>query len=347
MGKIVFLFKKFSLIRLINILAIFFLIAGGWAMSFAQPKSVAIGTTSIGSSTYIISVRIADLISKYTGINAIAEVGGGADAIARLLRDGRVQLAMLSSFAAEHAYKGDEQFSKEGKIPVRALIWGSPSLRQPIARAASGIKTIADFSGKRILAGRTVALDTIIVFKALLKVYGVEPSTVKALEYSKPKEIMDALKSGTADGVIWPVSIANPNVIELQETVKLVFPSISKDKWDPLLKQLGPAFYIETVPANTYKNQPEDVYVPSLRMGLSTLESFPEETAYRIVKTLFDHQEEFKLVHPTAKYYNTQNSLNHFCIPFHLGAIKYYKEIGVWKEEHEYKQRAILALGKK
>ena len=70
---------------------ILILINGGWAEETAVPKSVAIGTTSIGSVTYVISVGIADLISKHAGINAIAEVGGGADAIARLLRDGKVQ----------------------------------------------------------------------------------------------------------------------------------------------------------------------------------------------------------------------------------------------------------------
>ncbi|NWG75524.1 MAG: TAXI family TRAP transporter solute-binding subunit [Rubrivivax sp.] len=348
MTKISLLFKRFSLFITVSIVAILILTNGGWAAETTVPKSVAIGTTSIGSATYVISVGMADLISKHAGINAVAEVGGGADAIARLLRDGKVQLAMLSSFAAEHAYKGDEQFAKEGKIPVRALIWGSPSLRQPIVRTASGIKTIADFAGKRILAGRTVAADTIIVYNVLLKVYGVDPASVKALPYSKPKEIMDALKSGTADGVIWPVGIGNPNVFELQETVKLGFPSISKDKWEATLKGLGSAFYIETVPANTYKNQPEDVYVPSLRMGFSTLQSFPEEAAYRIIKTLLGpHYEELKLVHTTAKEYNVQGTVNQFCIPFHPGAIRYYKEIGVWKEEHEKKQRAILALEKK
>lgn len=347
MGKISILFRIFSLIGIVGILFLLLLVSVGLAVVVTLPKSVAIGTTSIGSSTYVISVGMADLISKYAGINAVAEVGGGADANVRLLRDGKVQLAMINSFTAEHAYKGDEQFSKEGKIPVRALLWGSPSLRQPIVRAASGIKTIADFKGKRIFAGRTVAADTILVYNVLLKVYGIDPTTVKALMFSRPKEIMDGFKSGMADGAIWPVSIGNPNVIELQESVRLGFPSISKDKWEAVLKGLGPAFYIETVPANTYKDQPEDVYAPSIQMGLSTLQSFSEEAAYLIVKTLLDHYEELKLLHITAKDYNIKKTLNQFCIPFHPGAIRYFKEIGAWKEEHENRQKGVLSLEKR
>jgi TRAP transporter TAXI family solute receptor len=308
------------------------------------PKSVAIGTTSIGSTTYVVSVGIADFISKYTGISAVAEVGGGADAILRLLRDGKVQLAMVNSFAVTHAYRGDLQFTGERRTPIRALIWGSPSLRAPIVREASGIRMISDFAGKRILARRKVGADTEITFNALIKAYGVDPGSVKVLTYSKPKEIMDALKTRTADGAIWPVGLKNPNVMELQETVKLVFPSISKDKWNAVLKELGPSFYIETIPANTYKNQPTDVYAPSIQMGFGTLKDFPEEAVYQIVKAVLSRYDDFKLIHEGAKDYTPANTLKQFCVPFHPGAIRYYKEIGAWTSEHDRKQKEVLAI---
>jgi hypothetical protein len=325
------------------------MILGGpaWAKDPALPKNVAIGAPSIGSAPYVVSVGIADFISKYAGMNAVAEVAGGADAIARLLRDDRVQLAMLNSFSAAHVYKGDLQFANERRAPVRAILWGNSSLRQPVVREASGIKAISDFAGKRILAGRKVAVDTEIVFDALMKIYGVNPGSVKEIPYSKPKEIMDALKTGTADGAIWAASAPNPLILELQETVKLRFPTVSKDKWDALLKELGPAFFMETLPVNTYKNQPEDIYVPSIQMGFSTLRDFPEEAAYQVLKAVLGHFDEFKLIHPTARDWTPQNTLNQFCVPFHPGAIRYYKEIGLWKSEHEKRQQAVLALEKK
>lgn len=247
MGNISILFRSFPLIGILCILIIPIPISG-LTIDSTMPKSIAIGTTSVGSAPYVLSVGIADFITKYAGMNANAEVGGGGDAIARLLRDGKVQLAMLNSFSATHIYRGDLQFAKERRASVRAILWGNPSPRQPVVREASGIKAISDFAGKRILAGRKVALDTEVVFDALMKIYNVPKESVKVIPYSKPKEIMDALKTGTADGAIWPASAPNPLILELQETVKLRLPSVSKDKWDALLKELGPAFFIWTLP---------------------------------------------------------------------------------------------------
>jgi TRAP transporter TAXI family solute receptor len=327
-------------------LAVFvFFGAPTWAEA-SQPKSLAIGTTSVGSAPYVVSVGIAELITKKAGIPTTAESAGGADANARLLGKKRVQMAMLTSFAAEHAYKGDLQFKKDGKIPVRALIWGQASPRQPVATKASGIKTIADFAGKRVLGKRRVGADTFITFQALLKAYGMTTKDVKVLTYSKPKEIMDAFKGRMAAAAIWPASPPNPLILQLQETVELSFPSIPKEKWDMVLAECGAAFFMTTIKANTYKNQPEDIYVPALQMGLGAHRDLPDETAYEVTKALVENYDELKTFHPIAKHYNTKNTLKQWTLPFHPGAIKYFKEIGLWTSEMDKKQAEVLALEK-
>lgn len=329
--------------------ATFFMVFAGLGSAWAAglPKNVAIATTSVGSAPYVVSVGIAELLTKKAGISATAEASGGADAIAHLLRTGNVQLGILNSFSAEHAFKGTLEFAKFGKTPVRAIMWGSDSLRQPVVRKASGIKTIADFKGKRILAIRTVAKDTEVVFNGLLKAYGLTHDQMKVLTYSKPKEIMDDLKSGSVDGAIWPATAPNPLVLQLQESVDLAYPSIPKEKWDALLKELGSAFFMSTVKPNTYKNQPEEIYVPSIQQGLGALESFSDEAGYRIAKALFDNYNELKSFHPSASDWNIKNTLQQFCVPFHNGAIRYFKETGAWTPEMEKKQLELLALEKK
>jgi TRAP transporter TAXI family solute receptor len=312
--------------------------------ALSQTQSLAIGTTSVGSAPYVVSVGISELITKKAGISATAESAGGADAIARLLGKKRVQLGMLNSFAAEHAYKGDLQFEKTGKIPVRALIWGNDSPRQPVALASSGIKNVGDFAGKRILGKRKVGADTFIVFEALLKAYGMTTKDVKVLTFSKPKEIMDAFKARMADAAIWPASAPNPLIMQLQESVDLSYPSVPKDKWDAVLRGCGSAFFMATIKANTYKNQPEDIYVPAIQMGLSTLKDLPEETAYKITKAILGNYDDLKAFHPTAKYWTVEATLQQWCEPFHPGAIKYFKEIGAWTAEMDKKQQEILAL---
>jgi hypothetical protein len=66
-------------------------------------------------------------------------------------------------------------------------------------------------------------------------------------------------------------------------------------------------------------------------------------TAYTVVKTFWEHIDEFQKYHRVCEGFNLKNALNGFgVIPMHPGAVAYYKEKGMWKDEHEKKQKALL-----
>jgi TRAP-type uncharacterized transport system substrate-binding protein len=77
-------------------------------------------------------------------------------------------------------------------------------------------------------------------------------------------------------------------------------------------------------------------------MTLSTMDSLPEQVAYLITKTVMSHYDDFKLVHEDAKYWTAKESLRHFSVPFHPGAVRYYKEIGAWTPYYEKIQKGLL-----
>jgi len=59
-----------------------------------------------------------------------------------------------------------------------------------------------------------------------------------------------------------------------------------------------------------------------------------EDLVYKIVKALYEHQEEKDAIMPAAKDFNLENvfrGTENLGLPFHPGAIKYYKEKGIWK----------------
>ena len=77
--------------------AIFVFIAGaGYAQ---QPKALAMGTSAMGSAFYTLSVVMANVFTKSTGINVSVESVGGSDATIRGLAAKKVELAMLNATA--------------------------------------------------------------------------------------------------------------------------------------------------------------------------------------------------------------------------------------------------------
>jgi len=309
--------------------------------------SLAFGTSSIGSAFYIISVGMGDIISKKTGINISVESVGGSDANARALTQKKIDLAILNSISVATAYMGEGPFAKEGKADLRVIAQGQQALRNLVARSASGIKTPADLKGKKFIGKRPALADLEMITHALLKAYGVPKDSLKILQTAETKEALEALKMGSADGAIIPAGLRSSTLLELAQSVDVTFLSISDDKMGRILEELGPAFHEGVIPKGTYKGQMEDVKVPALLAEIAVRADFPEDLAYLLTKTLMESEKELANVHSVGKEWTVSNTLRPPPAPFHSGAIKYFKERGLWSPALEKFQEKLSKIGRK
>jgi hypothetical protein len=291
------------------------------------------------------TVGMANLITKKTGMNISAEAVGGSDANVRALRDKKIDLAMLNANAIASGYLGTEQYAKLGKIPLRVFIQGQESLRYIIVRKASGIKGPADLRGKKFIGKRRAGVDVELVANALLKAYNLTKENVKILETAETNEAIEAIKTGVVDGAVIQAGVRASNLMELSKDVDINFLSIPDDKLQLMLRELGPAFHKGVVPAGTYKDQNQVIQIPSLLTCIAARADFPEDLAYTITKTLMDNQEALATMHSVGKEWTMENTSKSPPAPFHPGAIKYFKEKGVWNDNLEQVQQQLFKLG--
>ena len=57
-----------------------------------------------------------------------------------------------------------------------------------------------------------------------------------------------------------------------------------------------------------------------------------EEIAYELTRVLFEHHDELAAVHPMAAVLSMETATAGSPIPFHDGALRYYREQGAWSE---------------
>jgi TRAP transporter TAXI family solute receptor len=68
---------------------------------------------------------------------------------------------------------------------------------------------------------------------------------------------------------------------------------------------------------------------------LITNEEMLEEEVYELTKTLFDHLENLRNAHSSAKNIQLEKATQNLPVPLHPGAEKYYREKGVLHEKKE------------
>ena len=100
------------------------------------------------------------------------------------------------------------------------------------------------------------------------------------------------------------------------------------------LIKIYPFFFAAPIPAGTYRGQ-EEAFAGMIvgSMHFITSADKDENTVYQFTKILYEHRAEVVKQHPAGKAINPKNIVKNTGIPFHPGAIRYYKEIGIWPEE--------------
>jgi hypothetical protein len=55
----------------------------------------------------------------------------------------------------------------------------------------------------------------------------------------------------------------------------------------------------------------------------------PDDLVYQLVKAVFEGQPRLQRAHPVASETIPQNAVKDTFLPFHPGAVRYYREIGI------------------
>ncbi len=310
--------------------------------------SISLATSSVGSTPYVISVGIADIITKEGKVSMQVQSFGGSDASTRAVRDGKMDTATVNTLALNNAYWGKEQFAAEGKASsLRLLMLGNSTPRYIVAKEGSGIKDFQDLRGKTIIGRRTALADMEQALDAYLQIAGVDKTEVKIVESAaETREEINTLRVGAVDAI---VGVTNPVQADFQEAareVPLVILSLTEEQINgPVVKNyLSRGFALMSVanPDVPYKITHEKGIVLAAPFALVASDKLPDDIAYNIIMDLHDNYDTLCSVHSLAKEWTIENTLRNPPIPFHDGAIKAFKELGKWTDELENIQSRLL-----
>jgi len=304
--------------------------------SVAQ-EAIRIGTSSVGSVFYTIAIGAGEIITKYAKLNTTVEPVGGSSANMRGLAAKKIEFALANAFASFSAFRGTHNFKKP--IDVRLVVQGQSSFRWMLIRKGSGIKRIEDVSGRTLVAKRRALPEIELVMNAYTKVFNLR--NLKVVATTNSPQVYKALRAGSVDAAVMPFSRKAAAVQKPMRDGVIDFLYLPAAKRDEMLKHLPPMFFAGKFKAGTYEGQKKDVHLVGLNTYFMTRPGVSANTVYKVTKAILENTKEFATYHRAARQWTMKRTLKNLALPFHPGAIRYFKEKGVWTAELAARQKAL------
>lgn len=323
------------------------LMAGGASAQAAErPRSMSILDGRTASSVYAFATGMAELITKYTGIKTIPSASTyGKNLI--LVHGKEAEFCMTNNDRAYFGARGQEDYKDYGKMNIRLLF--SSSVSAPfvfVTRRDANLKSLADLKGKKVMCiqpgNPTFTKGADLLFEAA----GMSRTDVQALSFAGHDEGNMALKERRISAYIQPVTTTSvmPFVQELNYEVALRLLSGPGNKLDAILSK-NPYFRKDTLPGKIYGEMTDNADLTSI--GISEIVvcqgTLSDDLVYSAMKAIFDHLQELYPFTPISRVWTTDPVTSAAVLPYHSGAVRYYREKKMWTETVENKHKQLLS----
>ncbi len=288
-----------------------------------MPGKINMGTADTGGTYFILGAGLAQVIQNSLNIPTTAEATAGSPENIIFMDSDEMTLGIVSAEDGDLAVKGIERYKK--KYDLRAITPLYPNVTQPIVLAKSNIKTISDLKGRKVSVG-TVGGGVYTMNKVLLGTLGIDiTKDIKAVEIGF-SEAGIALQDGTVEAAFQTTGAPAAFALEVESNNPIRIISLSDEEINTLLEKQK--YYKRTViKAGTYRTVTEDVNTIGSWSILATTANLSDDAAYAITKAIYENLGDVHSVHAVGKFISPEN-LKNTTIPYHPGAIKYFKEKG-------------------
>ena len=294
-------------------------------------RYISIGTAPAGGAFFVVGSAIAEVVDgniQDANWEVTAEATKGTQENIRRVVNGELEFALANAAISYFAVRGEGAWATEHAI--RNVMTLAPNVGLFLTSQSSDIRSIRDFAGKRIVVGPAGAGFEYFL-KPILAAHGITYDDFTPIN-STYIGAVDLLADGSAAAAFVGGAIPTPAATQASTSQKIFFIPFDDAAKQSLFADY-PFFNAVTIPANTYKGQMEPFASMNVgAMHLISAENADENTVYEFVKTLYTHRAEVVKRHGAGKAINPKNVVKDIGTPFHPGAVRFYRDIGIWQE---------------
>jgi TRAP transporter TAXI family solute receptor len=302
---------------------------------------ITIGSNPPGTSYYAVGGGIAKLIQEELGVQATVRPFAGSSVYLPLLQRGELPLGLNTGIDSYFAFSASDIY--EAPMPnLRLLISLWPIRHSYLVRADSGMRSIEDLRGRRVVTDLSANAFLGPYHRAILATAGLTDSDLEPINTGGLPDGLRLLTQGRADAT--PASIDLALVRQAHTTIAGGIRYLTLGSVDGRAPEAVPGASVAMAsPTAVTTGFDAPMLLPQFHTYLNTSTALADADAHAIARLVYEHwdalQRDFPVLAETGRDALVPADVP---VPYHAGAIAYYREAGLWSERHQANQDHLL-----
>ena len=299
----------------------------------ASAQTVGFATLPPGSILHAQASVIAKVVQDHSKLQVRVVGYGGDTGILEAVAAKKSDFWVLDVGESADALHGRGTWKGNAKPTLRTAITMYGFQMAFWVRKDSGINALTDLKGKRVPSEWVQQTGVIPHTTAVLAAGGLSYNDVVKVPEVNVVRAADDFKAGKLDLLFFAVGA--PKVAEVAASVGglRLLPMNPLPDSEKRMKSVRSEYYYSTVnpaPHIAGVDAPSPVQTIDVVIGVGA--HVPDDVVYQFVKAMRENKKDLVAGHPNFNQFNeTAAGKAQPTLPHHPGAIKYFKEVGIWK----------------
>ena len=308
----------------------------------SRQQLLTIGTNPAGTHAYAVAAGLAKALQENGEIRTTIRPFSGSSVYLPLMHRGEIGLGLNTSVDSYLSYSGLPPFEVPlTNLRLVAMIFPLPIMY--MVRADSEIQSVEDLRGRNVVLSVRANAGLEQLHTGILATGGLTPDDISAIAVAGLPDAMRALAEGRADAV--PMGLNTALALQTHSALPDGLRVITMGQQESRLPEIMPGVEAVTAaPDDSSVGIEGPIRVAGVTDMLNTSVNMSSDQIYAITRTIMQSWEQLRRdytqIASTAPADAVPANAGH---PYHDGAVRYYREAGLWTEAHQANQESLLA----
>jgi TRAP transporter TAXI family solute receptor len=297
----------------------------------AQAQTISIGTSSVGTLNNSLGNALGKVMTEAAGLRARVVPFGGGQQFLPLIQKREMEMAISAATDGMFAFQGKGDFSGNPNPDLRVIGAVFPFYIGWYVKKDAPYKSLTDLKGKKVAIGFTANSAQRRVHLAGLAGEGLKESDFSGVPVPHVVRGADDFMQGKVEASTFAVGAGKMAEVNTKVGGIRFMEMPNTPEATARLKAIMPTAYFAVL-------KPEPAFAGVLEPTTLLFEDYvimggtqiADDAAYKIAKVLYESQDKLASIAKTFGRYDKAKLASDRGVPFHPGAIKYYREKGIW-----------------